>query len=77
MRWAMTNVVRPCISTVRNADLILILDKGRIAARGTHAELLESSEIYADIYSSQLLDDAVSAGVDGHIPTTEPVSVAP
>ena len=70
-------VIAQRISTVRNADLILILDKGRIAARGTHAELLESSEIYADIYSSQLLDDAVSAGVDGHIPTTEPVSVAP
>jgi ATP-binding cassette, subfamily B, multidrug efflux pump len=70
-------VIAQRISTVRNADLILILDKGHIAARGTHAELLESSEIYADIYSSQLLDDAVSAGVDGHITTTQPVSVAP
>jgi ATP-binding cassette subfamily B protein len=70
-------VIAQRISTVRNADLILILDKGHIAARGTHAELLESSEIYADIYSSQLLDDTVSAGVDGHITTTQPVSVAP
>jgi ATP-binding cassette, subfamily B, multidrug efflux pump len=45
---------------VVNADLILVLDKGRIVARGTHAELLESSEIYADIYSSQLVDDSAA-----------------
>ena len=68
------------ISTVRNADLILVLDKGRIAARGTHEELLETSEIYADIYSSQLHDDAVlasvdGASVDGHVPATEKASV--
>jgi ATP-binding cassette subfamily B protein len=53
-------VIAQRISTVRNADQILVLDKGQIAARGTHEELLESSEIYADIYSSQLLDDAVA-----------------
>jgi len=51
-------VIAQRISTVRNADQILVLDKGGVAARGTHDELLESSEIYADIYSSQLLDDA-------------------
>jgi len=50
-------VIAQRISTVRNADQILVLDKGRIAARGTHEELLESSEIYADIYTSQLVDD--------------------
>jgi ATP-binding cassette subfamily B protein len=70
-------VIAQRISTVRNADLILVLDKGRIAARGTHAELLESSEIYADIYSSQLVDDAPAARVDGHVTTAETVSVAP
>jgi ATP-binding cassette subfamily B protein len=43
---------------VLNADQILVLDKGQIVARGTHEELLESSEIYSEIYSSQLLDDA-------------------
>jgi ABC-type multidrug transport system ATPase subunit len=47
------------VSTVLGADQILVLDKGRIVAHGTHAELLEASEIYADIYSSQLVDDAV------------------
>lgn len=51
-------VIAQRISTVVNADLILVLDKGRIVARGTHEELLESSEIYAEIYSSQLMTDA-------------------
>lgn len=47
-------VIAQRISTVVNADQILVLDKGRIVARGTHEELLETSEIYAEIYSSQL-----------------------
>jgi ATP-binding cassette, subfamily B, multidrug efflux pump len=51
-------VIAQRISTVLNADQILVLDKGSIVARGTHEELLESSEIYADIYSSQLVDDS-------------------
>ena len=59
-------VIAQRISTVRNADLILVLDTGRIAAQGTHAELLESSEIYADIYSSQLVDDAATHA-DGQV----------
>jgi len=40
-----------------NADQILVLDKGKIVARGKHAELLEENEIYAEIYSSQLVGD--------------------
>jgi ATP-binding cassette subfamily B protein len=51
-------VIAQRISTVLNADQILVLDKGRIVARGTHEELLDSSEIYADIYNSQLVGDA-------------------
>jgi ATP-binding cassette, subfamily B, multidrug efflux pump len=53
-------VIAQRISTVVNADQILVLDKGRVVARGTHEELLESSEIYADIYSSQLVDDSAA-----------------
>ncbi|MCL4304142.1 MAG: ABC transporter ATP-binding protein/permease [Anaerolineae bacterium] len=52
-------VIAQRISTVVNADQILVLDKGQIAARGRHAELIENSPIYADIYNSQLVDDAV------------------
>ena len=51
-------VIAQRISTVMNADQILVLDRGRIAARGTHAELMENSPIYAEIYHSQLVEDA-------------------
>ena len=54
-------VIAQRISTVRNADLILVLDKGELVAQGTHAELMEESPIYADIYHSQLVED-VDAG---------------
>ncbi|WP_026370258.1 ABC transporter ATP-binding protein [Kallotenue papyrolyticum] len=59
MRGRTSFVIAQRISTVRNADQILVLDKGRIVARGTHAELIESSPIYAEIYNSQLVEDAV------------------
>ena len=42
------------ISTVLNADKILVLDEGRVAAEGTHRELLKTSQIYKEIYDSQL-----------------------
>ena len=51
-------VIAQRISTVLNADQILVLDKGRIAASGNHEQLLDSCEIYAEIYSSQLVEDA-------------------
>jgi ATP-binding cassette subfamily B protein len=57
-------VIAQRISTVLNADQILVLDEGAIVARGRHEELLESSEIYAEIYSSQLVDDSVGVSVD-------------
>ncbi len=42
------------ISTVLNADRILVLDEGRVAAEGSHAELLAASPLYREIYDSQL-----------------------
>jgi ATP-binding cassette subfamily B protein len=54
-------VIAQRISTVLNADQILVLDKGKLAARGTHEELMESSPIYAEIYHSQLTGDAAAA----------------
>ena len=50
-------VIAQRISTVLNADQIIVLDKGRIAAIGNHEELMEESPIYAEIYHSQLSED--------------------
>ena len=49
-------VIAQRISTVLNADQILVLEKGEIAAQGTHEELMENSPIYAEIYHSQLAE---------------------
>jgi ATP-binding cassette, subfamily B, multidrug efflux pump len=51
-------VIAQRVNTARNADQIFVLEKGQIVARGTHAELMEQSGVYAEIYSSQLVDDA-------------------
>jgi ATP-binding cassette subfamily B multidrug efflux pump len=51
-------VIAQRIATVLNADQILVLDGGNIVAQGVHEELMASSEIYADIYDSQLLQGA-------------------
>ncbi|MCC6190876.1 MAG: ABC transporter ATP-binding protein [Anaerolineales bacterium] len=47
-------VVAQRISTVLHADKILVVDKGRIVAQGTHAELMQTSPIYQEIYATQL-----------------------
>ncbi|MCC9077506.1 ATP-binding cassette domain-containing protein, partial [Litorilinea aerophila] len=47
-------VIAQRLSTVRMADLILVLERGRIAAQGTHHELLKASPLYAEIYERQL-----------------------
>ncbi len=54
-------VIAQRISTVLNADQILVLDKGRIVDRGIHEDLLENSAIYAEIYHSQLAEDVALA----------------
>ena len=54
MRGRTCFVVAQRISTVLNADKIIVLDNGRIAAEGTHTELLKTSPIYQEIYDSQL-----------------------
>ncbi|MGB3682880.1 MAG: ABC transporter ATP-binding protein [Rubrobacteraceae bacterium] len=49
-------VIAQRVSTVRDADLILVLDGGEIAARGTHEELTRESELYNEILGSQLVE---------------------
>jgi len=58
MKGRTSFVIAQRISTVLNADQILVLEKGEVVARGTHEELLESSELYAEIYTSQLIGDS-------------------
>jgi ATP-binding cassette, subfamily B, multidrug efflux pump len=57
MKGRTSFVIAQRISTVLNADQILVLDKGQVVAHGTHEELMEDSAIYAEIYHSQLVGD--------------------
>jgi ATP-binding cassette subfamily B multidrug efflux pump len=65
LRGVMTDrtslIVSHRISTVRDADLICVLDDGRIIERGTHDELLAARGEYADLYERQLLEEELAA----------------
>jgi ATP-binding cassette subfamily B protein len=53
-------VVAQRISTVINANRIVVLDDGRVVGIGTHSELLETNEVYREIVSSQVSLDEVA-----------------
>jgi ABC-type multidrug transport system fused ATPase/permease subunit len=63
-----TLVIAHRLATVRAADLILVLEHGRLVASGTHAELLASSAVYRRIHASQLAEPE---------PVAQPELVAP
>ncbi|WIV19034.1 ABC transporter ATP-binding protein [Paenibacillus polygoni] len=48
------------VSTVRDADRILVMDEGRIVGSGTHSELLANNEVYREIVSSQLSEEEIA-----------------
>ena len=68
MQGRTTLIIAHRLSTIALADEIVVLDSGRIAARGTHEELLETSAVYREIYEHGLLErqfaDAVEARAD-------------
>jgi ATP-binding cassette subfamily B protein len=58
MEGRTTFVIAHRLSTVRRADMILVVDKGQIVERGTHAELLARGGLYKEIHDLQLIDHA-------------------
>lgn len=54
---ATTLIVGQRISSIMNSDQIIVLEKGEVAARGTHSELIENSELYLEIAKSQLTEE--------------------
>jgi ATP-binding cassette, subfamily B, multidrug efflux pump len=61
MRQRTSIIVSHRVSTVREADLILVLEGGRIAERGTHDALVARGGLYADLYKKQLLEEELAA----------------
>jgi ATP-binding cassette subfamily B protein len=61
MRERTSLIVSHRVSTVRDADLILVLEHGRIRERGTHDELVLLNGFYAELYRKQLLEEELAA----------------
>jgi ATP-binding cassette subfamily B protein len=61
MRQRTSIIVSHRISTVRDADVIFLLEQGRIAERGTHDELIRLNGLYAALHKKQLLEEELAA----------------
>jgi ATP-binding cassette, subfamily B, multidrug efflux pump len=70
LRGRTTFVIAHRLATVRSADQILVLRRGRLVAHGTHAELVESSAEYREIYATQLAAEEPAGGEEQAVLTT-------
>lgn len=57
-----TFIVSQRVSCIKNANLILVLDNGRLAGKGDHVSLMENCEVYREIYYSQFPEERPAAG---------------
>ncbi|OWA36066.1 multidrug ABC transporter ATP-binding protein [Saccharibacillus sp. O16] len=55
------------VSTVMDADRIIVLDQGRVAGIGRHSELMRTSDVYREIVSSQLSEEEIAAGLEEEV----------
>ena len=62
LRGRTSVVIAHRLSTIRNADMILVVESGRVVERGTHASLLSSGGLYADLYRRQFREPAAVRG---------------
>jgi len=60
LKGATKLIIAQRVSSIADADLILVMDRGHVAAQGTHEELMKTCEIYRDVYQSQ--QEGVSIG---------------
>lgn len=67
MRGRTTFVIAHRVSTLKVADQILVLEKGRIAASGVHESLMQDSQLYREIYRQQMRPQAGKDGTSSEI----------
>ncbi len=59
-----TIIIAHRISTIQNADIIIVIDEGEVIEKGTHSELLENQKLYHSLYEKQLLEKELEEETD-------------
>ncbi len=72
MEGRTTFVIAHRLSTVRRADLIVVMDRGQIVQQGTHAELLAQGGLYREIHDLQLVHNAPEPEPEAHLTADKP-----